>query len=112
MLITYSALFFAILIEVITTSFMQVSQHFTRPISFIITITGYGIAFYFWTVALRMIPVGIGYAIWSGLGIALISAIDYFIFRQFLDIAAIVGISLIIVGVIIICLFSQMPASL
>jgi small multidrug resistance pump len=97
----------AILAEVIATSALKSSDGFSKIIPSVIVIAGYGIAFYFLSLTLKTIPVGIAYAIWSGFGITLISIIGYFIYKQSLDLSAIIGILLIIAGVIVINLFSK-----
>jgi small multidrug resistance pump len=100
----------AIVAEVIATSALKASDSFTKLWPALITLTGYAIAFYFLALTLKTIPVGIAYAIWSGLGIVLISLVGLIFFRQTLDIPALVGISLIIAGVLVINLFSQSTA--
>ena len=97
----------AILAEVIATSALKSSEGFSKIIPSSIVIVCYGIAFYFLSLTLKTIPVGIAYAIWSGVGITLISIIGYFIYKQTLDLSAIIGILLIIAGVIVINLFSK-----
>jgi len=97
----------AILAEVIGTSALKASNGFTVWQPSLVVVAGYAVSFYFLSLALRTIPVGIAYAIWSGVGIVLISAIAWVIYRQALDVAAIVGIGLIIAGVGVIQLFSS-----
>jgi small multidrug resistance pump len=96
----------AILAEVIGTSALKASNGFTVWLPSLVVVAGYGVSFYFLSLALRAIPVGVAYAIWSGVGIVLISVIGWALFRQRLDAAALVGIGLIIAGVIVIQLFS------
>jgi len=103
----YWPLLTAIVFEVIATSALQASQQFSKPVPTIITVLGYLGAFYFLSLTLRHLPVGIAYAIWSGLGIVLISIIALVLFKQRLDMPAIVGIGFIITGVIIINVFSK-----
>ena len=100
-------LFIAIVGEVIATSFLRASAGFTQLIPSIVVVVGYGITFYFFSLALQTIPVGIGYAIWSGVGIILVSIIAYFAYGQTLDLPALIGIGLILAGVLVINLFSQ-----
>lgn len=107
MLTSYLALGVAIVLEVIGTSALQASQQFTRPVPTAITVVTYLSAFYFLSLALKMIPVGIAYAIWSGVGIVLISCAGLILFKQKLDLPAILGLALIIAGVLVINLFSQ-----
>ena len=97
----------AIISEVIATSALKSSNGFTKLIPSIVVIVGYGTAFYFLSLTLKFIPMGIVYAIWSGMGIVLISVIGYFVFRQKLDIPAIIGIVLIIIGVLVMNFFSK-----
>ncbi|UXN75272.1 multidrug efflux SMR transporter [Devosia sp. A8/3-2] len=97
----------AIIGEVIATSFLRASAGFTQLVPTIVVVVGYGITFYFFSLALQTIPVGIGYAIWSGIGIVLVSIIAYFVYGQTLDLPALIGIGLILAGVLVINLFSQ-----
>lgn len=103
-------LFTAIIGEVVATASLKASDGFSKLIPSIITIIGYGITFYFLSLALKELPISIVYAIWAGLGIVLLSLIGVFIFKQNLDIPGIIGISLILVGAVIINLFSKMSA--
>ena len=97
----------AIIFEIIATSALKKSEQFTQLIPSIVTIVGYFAAFYFLSFAIRTIPVGIAYAIWSAVGIVLISLVGYFVYKQTLDLPAILGIALIIIGVVIINIFSK-----
>lgn len=97
----------AIIAEVIATSALKSAEGFTKLGPSIIVLFGYGIAFYFLSLTLKSIPVGIAYAIWSGSGIILISVIGYFFYKQTLDLPAIIGILFIMIGVIVINLFSK-----
>jgi small multidrug resistance pump len=105
-LVSYIALAVAIVLEVIGTTALQQSQQFTRPLPTAVMAACYLAAFYFLSVALKTFPVGVAYALWSGLGIVLISAVGYFAFRQALDLPAILGLALIIAGVIVVNVFS------
>ena len=107
---SYAYLAVAIVAEVIATSALKASEAFTRPLPAAITVAGYAVAFYCLAMTLRTVPVGIAYAIWSGLGIVLISLIGWFWFRQSLDGPALFGLGLIIAGVVVINLFSQSVA--
>ncbi len=100
------ALIGAIVAEVIGTSALQASQQFSRLGPSIVVVLGYGISFYLLAMALRVIPVGIAYAVWSGLGIVLISLLGLVAFGQRLDLPALLGIGLILAGVLVIQLFS------
>ena len=106
-LLTYGSLAAAIVLEVIGTTFLQQSQQFTRALPTVLMALCYGAAFYLLSIALRTLPVGIAYAIWSGLGIVLISLVGYFVFGQKLDLAAILGLGLIIGGVVVLNVFSK-----
>jgi len=103
----YIYLLIAIIAEVVGTSALKASDGFTKWIPSVIVVIGYGIAFYFLSLVLRSIPVGVAYAIWSGLGIVLISLVGYVYFKQPLDFPAIAGMALIISGVIVINIFSK-----
>ncbi len=105
--IAYVHLAIAIVAEVIATSALKASDGFNRPLASTIVVAGYGIAFYYLSLVLREIPVGIAYAIWSGAGVALITLIGWVWFRQSLDGAAMAGIGLIVAGVLVIQLFSR-----
>lgn len=107
MLSTYIALATAIVLEVIGTTALTASHGFTRLWPTIIMAVSYLTAFYFLSLVLRALPVGVAYAIWSGLGIVLISVIGLVLFRQSLDTPAMIGIGLIIAGVLVINLFSK-----
>jgi small multidrug resistance pump len=106
-LITYISLAAAIALEVVGTTFLQQSQQFTRPLPTLLMALCYGAAFYLLSLALRTMPVGIAYAIWSGLGIVLISAVGFFVLGQRLDLPALIGIGLIIAGVVVVNVFSS-----
>ena len=105
--VVYAVLVVAIVFEVLGTWAMQAAQHFTRLVPTAMMVVCYAIAFFFLSWSLRYVPVGIAYAIWSGLGIVLISAVGYFVFGQKLDLAALVGLGLIIAGVLVLNLFSK-----
>jgi small multidrug resistance pump len=100
----------AIVAEVIGTSALKASESFTKPLPALLTVASYGLAFYFLALTLRVIPVGIAYAIWSGLGIVLISIAGWVLFRQSLDMPALIGLALIIGGVVVINVFSGSTA--
>ena len=100
------ALSIAIVAEVVATTALKSTEGFTRLWPSLLVIVGYGAAFYFMTVSLRVLPVGIMYAIWAGMGIVLVAILGWVVYRQSLDAAAITGIALIIAGVLVINLFS------
>lgn len=103
----YIYLILAIITETIGTSALQASQQFTRLWPSLIVLTGYALSFYFMSQTLKFMPVGIVYAVWSGIGIVLIALIGLFYFGQKLDLAAVLGMALIIAGVATIHLFSS-----
>lgn len=103
----YLYLTIAIVSEVIGTSALKASEGFTRLVPTIIVGVGYISAFYFLSLTLRTIPVGVAYAIWSGAGVALITAIAWIFFGQKLDAPAIVGLILIVAGVVILNVFTK-----
>lgn len=100
----------AIFGEVVATSAIKASDGFTKLLPSCIVVVGYLVAFYFMSLALRTIPIGIAYAVWSGLGIVFITTFAWFYYGQKLDLGAIVGIALIILGVIIMNTFSHATA--
>ena len=104
---SYAYLFAAIICEVIATSALKAADGFSRLWPSMVVIIGYGLAFYFLSLTLRTIPVGIAYAIWSGIGIVLIALAGWLIYRQPLDMPAILGMALILAGVLVINLFSR-----
>ena len=103
----YLYLVLAILAETIGTSTLKATDEFTKLVPSIIVLAGYGISFYFMTLVLRTIPIGITYAVWSGVGIVLISAVGAIFYKEVLDLPAIIGMGLIVAGVIVIHLFSK-----
>jgi small multidrug resistance pump len=103
----YIYLGLAIVSEVIGTTALKASDSFTRPLPSLITVGCYALSFYLLTFSLRVLPTGIAYAIWSGVGIVLISLVSWFWFKQTLDLAAIAGLAMIVGGVMVINLFSK-----
>lgn len=106
----YLLLATAIVAEVLATTAMKQSEGFTRPVWAVLTVIGYGVAFYFLSLTLRDMPTGIAYAIWSGVGIVLISLAAWALQGQRLDLPAIVGMALIVSGVLVMNLFSKASA--
>ena len=100
-------LYAAIGCEILGTSALKLSEGFTRPLPAVVAICGIGLAFYFLALTLRTVPVGIAYAIWSGVGIVLISLVGAVAFKQMLDWPALIGIALIVAGVVVINLGSS-----
>ena len=103
----YGYLLAAILCEVIATSALKAAEGFTRLGPSLVVIIGYGLAFYCLSLTLRTIPVGIAYALWSGIGIVLIALAGWILYRQPLDLPAVIGMALIVAGVLVINLFSR-----
>jgi small multidrug resistance pump len=97
----------AITAEVIATSSLKASEGFTKPLPTTVVIAGYATAAYFLSRTLDVIPVGIAYAIWSALGIVLVSLISWIMYRQHLDLPALLGLALIIAGVMVVNLWSK-----
>lgn len=100
-------LIIAIVSEVIATSALKASTGFTKPLPSVVVIVGYLVSFYFLSLTLKTIPVGIAYAIWSGVGVVLISVVAWLLYGQKLDLPALIGMGLIISGVMVINLFSK-----
>jgi small multidrug resistance pump len=103
----YLFLALAIICEVIGTTALNASNQFSKLLPSVITVIGYGLAFYFFSFSLRSIPVGVAYAIWAGVGVVLVALIGVFLFKQHLDFPAIAGMVLIIAGVLVMHLFSK-----
>ncbi len=97
----------AILAEIVATSALKASESFTRLWPSVLTVAGYAVAFYFLSLVLRSIPVGIAYAIWSGVGIVLVTLVAAVLYGQKPDAAAVAGMALIVAGVVVINLFSK-----
>ncbi|MEZ5751623.1 MAG: SMR family transporter [Paracoccaceae bacterium] len=96
----------AILFETIGTTALKASDGFTRPWPSVVVVLAYGVSFWLLSIVLRTMPVGIAYAVWSGLGICLIALIGLAVFGQRLDLPAVVGMGLILAGIVVINLFS------
>jgi len=99
----------AIISEVIATSALKAAEGFTRWWPSLIVVLGYAASFYFLALTLRSLPIGIAYAVWSGVGIALITLTGWIVYHQQLTSASLIGIALIISGVIVLALFSKSP---
>jgi len=87
---------------------LKLTEEFSKPIPSLVVLIAFGVSLYFMTLTLRTLPVGIMYAFWSGLGIILVTIIGILVYRQVPDVPAIVGMLLIIVGVIVISMYSKM----
>ena len=103
----YFYLVIAIAFEVVATTALKQTDGFTRLLPSLVSICGYALAFYFLSLPLRTMPVGIVYALWCGAGIIFITAIGWVWFRQALDLPALVGMGLIMAGVVVINLYSK-----
>lgn len=106
----WSLLAVAILAEVVGTSFLKSAEGFTRLWPSLMVVASYLVAFYFLGLTLRTLPVGIAYAVWAGVGVALIAVIGWLVLGQRLDAAAIIGIALIVAGVVVLNVFSRSAA--
>lgn len=100
----------AIVSEVIGTSALKASDGFSRLWPSVLVVLGYGIAFYCLSLTLRTIPVGVAYAVWSGLGVVLITLVAWLFLDQKLDLPALIGMALIVAGVLVMNLFSRSVA--
>ena len=96
----------AIVAEVMATSALKASEGFSRWLPLTLVVLGYALAFYFLALTLRTMPVGVAYAIWSGLGVVLVTAVSWWLYGQALDGPALLGMGLIIAGVLVMNLFS------
>ena len=104
---TYLLLLLAIGAEVLATSALKASEGFTRLLPSLAVVAGYGVAFTCLSLTLRTLPLGVAYAIWSGVGTALVAVVGWLVYRQQLDLAAVAGITLIVAGTLVLNLFSK-----
>lgn len=104
---SYVYLVIAILAEIIATSALKASEEFTKLFPSLLVIVGYLVSLYFLMLVIRTIPIGITYAVWSGIGIVAVAIISIFLYDQIPDLPAIIGMGFIILGVVIIHLFSK-----
>ena len=104
---TYVFLFIAIVSEVIATAALKSTEGFTRLLPSVVTVAGYASAFYFLSLTMRVLPTGIVYATWSGVGIVLISLIGWLYYRESLSVTTLSGMALIIAGVVVVNLSSR-----
>ena len=102
--------FFAVLFEVTATTALKFSEGFTKLVPSIVVVLGYGLSFYLLSLSLKVMPIGIAYALWSGIGIVLTVIAGMILWREPLDWARVTGIALIIGGILIINLFSRVAA--
>ena len=103
----YIYLAIAIVAEVIGTSALKASEEFTKLGPSLLVVISYGASFYFLSLVLKTIPIGVAYAIWSGVGIALITLVGAVIFKQIPDLPALLGMGLIISGIVVMNVFSK-----
>jgi len=104
---TYIYLAIAIIAEVTATSTLKLTEEFTKPIPSLVVLVAFGVSLYFMTLTLRILPVGIMYAFWSGIGIMLVTVIGILVYKQIPDLPAIIGMFLIVSGVFIISIYSK-----
>jgi small multidrug resistance pump len=100
----------AIVLEVVATTALKASDGFTRLMPSVVVVLGYAVAFYLLSLTLRSMPVGVVYAVWSGVGVVLITLVGWLLFAQKLDAPALIGIALISAGVIVLNFFSKSVA--
>ena len=93
--------------EVVATLALKESEGFSHSTSSTVCVVGYAAAFYFLSLVLKTVPVGVAYAIWAGMGIVLIASISAVLYKQIPDLPAVIGMLLILAGVIIINVFSK-----
>lgn len=96
--------------EVVATSALKASESFTRPLASTVVVIGYATAIYLLSLVLKSIPVGVAYAIWSGLGIVLITLVAWLVYGQRIDLPGLIGMGLIVAGVLVLNLFSSASA--
>lgn len=106
----YLYLALAIIAETIATTALKMSEQFTRPLPSVVVVIGYAAAFYLLSLSLRTIPIGVAYAVWSAVGIVLVTVAGMVMFKQVPDLPAVIGLLLIIAGVVTINVFSRMSA--
>jgi multidrug transporter EmrE-like cation transporter len=97
----------AIVAEVVGTSALKASEGFTRLVPSLVVVLGYAVAFYCLSLVLKTVPVGIAYAVWSGLGIVLITLVAFVVYRQTMDLPGLIGMGLIVAGVVVLNVFSK-----
>ena len=100
----------AIAAEVVGTSALKASEGFTRWLPSLVVVLGYAVAFYCLSLVLKQIPVGVAYAVWSGLGIVLITLVAFVLYGQKIDLAGLIGMGLIVAGVVVLNVFSKAAA--
>ena len=108
---SYVLLFIAVIFEVVATVSLKASEEFTRLWPSVTVVCGYGVAFYLLSLCLKTIPLGVMYAIWSGLGVVLTATFGWIVYKESLDPPALIGMAFILAGVAIIRLFSNASAA-
>lgn len=103
----YVYLAISIVAEVIATSALKASDGFTKLWPSVVVVVGYGVAFHFLALTLKTIPIGVAYAMWAGAGVTLVAIVGWLLFGQKLDLAAIIGMAMIVGGVVILQVFSK-----
>ncbi len=103
----YCYLVLAIVCEVVATTALKAADGFRAPGPTLLVLVGYTAAFYLLSLTLRTMPVGIAYAIWSGIGQVLVMVLAFILYRQSLDVPALLGIALILAGVLVLAIFSD-----
>lgn len=103
----YLMLILAVVAEVVATSALKASAGFTKPLPSLLVVVGYALAFYLLGRVLTVVPVGVAYAIWAGLGIVLVSLVGMLMFKERPDAPAVIGIGLIVAGVVVLQVFSR-----
>jgi small multidrug resistance pump len=104
-------LFIAIVCEVVATASLKASQGFTRPLFVVLVILGYGAAFYLLSLSIRHIPLGVAYAIWSGVGTVGTALVGVLVWQEVITVPRAIGMLLIIAGVILLNMFQQAPGT-
>jgi len=102
--------FFAVLSEVIATTALKFSEGFTKVVPSVVVVAGYGLSFYLLSLSLKVMPIGTAYALWSGIGIVLTVFVGILLWREQVDWARGIGIALILIGILVINLFSKSSA--
>ena len=104
---TWAYLGLAIASEVMATASLKSTEGFTKVVPSVMVLIGYSAAFYFLSLTLEDIPIGVAYAVWSGIGVAAITLLSVFFMDQKIDLAGVIGIALIVIGVVVLRLFSE-----
>jgi small multidrug resistance pump len=106
----YVALVIAIVSEVIATSALKACEGFSRLGPSVVVVIGYVVSFYCLSITVRTVPLGVSYAVWSGLGSALVVFVSWLVFKQALDLPAVLGVALIVIGCVVLNVFSKVSA--